>query len=56
MSAEPHNPTASDQLRRELHDVIYRYGVESDVTVYQAIGVLEMVKLDLVDMLEKARE
>lgn len=56
MADESHNPVASDQLRRELHDVIRRYGQESDVTVYQAIGVLEIVKLDLVEMLEKARE
>lgn len=47
---------ASDQLRKELHDVLRRYGQESDVTVYQCIGVLEIVKLDLVDMLEKSRE
>jgi len=53
---EPHNPVASSQLRRELHDVIRRYGQESDVTFYQSIGVLEIVKIDLVDMLEKARE
>ena len=56
MPEESHNPTASCQLRREVHDVIRRYGQESDVTVYQAIGVLEIVKIDLVDMLEKARE
>lgn len=56
MAEESHNPTASDQLRREIHDVIRRYGQESDVTVYQAIGVLEIVKLDLVEILEKARE
>lgn len=56
MAGEPHNPTASDQLRRELHQVISRYGQESDVTFYQTIGVLEIVKLDLVDMLEKAHE
>lgn len=56
MAEESYSPVASDQLRRELHDVIRRYGQESDVTVYQAIGVLEIVKLDLVEMLEKARE
>jgi len=56
MSIEPHNPSASNQLRREIREVIRRYGLESDVTVYQAIGVLEIVKLDLVDMLERARE
>lgn len=56
MAEEPHAQVASDQLRRELHAVIRRYGQESDVTVYQAIGVLEIVKLDLVEMLEKSRE
>ena len=47
---------ASWLLRRELRAVIRRYGQESEVTVYQAIGVLEIVKLDLVDMLEKGSE
>jgi len=56
MPDESHNPVASDQLRQEIREVIRRYGQESDVTVYQAIGVLEIVKFDLVDMLEKARE
>lgn len=49
-------PGASNQLRVEIRNLIRRYGRESDVTVYQAIGILEIVKLDLVDMLEKARE
>lgn len=48
--------TASNQLRREIHEVIRRYGQESNVTVYQAIGVLEIVKLDLVDMLQRDHE
>lgn len=52
---ETHNPTASDQLRREIHAVIRRYGQESQVTAYQAIGVLEIVKFDIVDMLEQSR-
>jgi RecJ-like exonuclease len=47
---------ASDQLRKEIHLVIRRYGEESDVTVYQAVGVLEIGKLDLVEMLERAKE
>lgn len=46
----------SDQLRKEIHNVISRYGQESDVTVYQTIGVLEVVKLDLIEMLERSRE
>ena len=47
---------ASKQLRRELHDVIRRYSQESDVPVYQAVGVLEIVKIDLAEMLEAAHE
>ena len=58
MTEESHNlnAKASNQLRRELRAVIRRFGQESDVTVFQAIGVLEIVKLDLVDMLETASE
>lgn len=48
--------SGSDQLRKELHDVIRRYGEESDVTVYQAVGVLEIVKVDLIEMLERAKD
>lgn len=47
---------ASDQLRKQIHDVIRRYGQESDITVYQVMGVLEMVKLDMVDMLERKHD
>ncbi len=47
---------ASDQLRHVLIEVIRRHGQETGATVYQAIGVLEIVKFDLVEMLEKARE
>lgn len=52
----PEDIPASDQLRKEIHAVISRYSQESDVTTYQVIGVLEIVKLDLVEMLEKCRE
>lgn len=45
--------TASRQLRDEIHSAITRYGKESNVTVYQALGVLEIVKIDLVDLLTK---
>lgn len=51
-----YNLTASNQLRREIHAVIRRYGQESAVTVYQAIGVMEIVKFDLVDLLKKDHE
>lgn len=56
MSDEVPEVPASDQLRKEIHGLIRRYGQESDVTVYQALGVLEIVKLDLVEMLERSRE
>lgn len=47
------DPTvASDQLRKEMLSLAIRYGEESDITVYQILGVLEIVKLDLVDQLE----
>ncbi len=45
---------AGAMLRRELRSVIRRYGQESDVTAYQAIGALRMVEHDIVDMLDCA--
>lgn len=45
---------ASRLLRQEILNTIRRYGQESDVTVYQAIGVLEIVKLDLVEIMEQS--
>lgn len=45
---------AGAMLRRELRSVIRRYGQESDVTAYQAIGALRMVEHDIVDMLDSA--
>lgn len=48
--------SASDRIRREIHDVIRRYGEESDVTVYQALGVLRMVEHDLIAMLDRAQQ
>jgi len=50
---EDESVNASDALRREIHSILRRYGQESDITLYQAIGTLEIVKLDLVEMLEK---
>lgn len=46
---------AASQLRHELMNAVLRYGRESDVTVYQAIGALEAVKADLIDMLDGKR-
>ena len=40
----------SDMLRTEISNVIRRYSQETSVTIYQAIGVLEVVKLDLAYM------
>ncbi len=55
MSDEPACPSASEQLRREFHAAIDRYSSESDLTVYQIIGVLEIVKLDMVEALERRK-
>lgn len=41
-----------DQMRQEIHAVIKRYGDESDVTVYQTLGVLHIVMGDIERMLE----
>jgi septum formation topological specificity factor MinE len=43
---------ASNKLRRELLSVIKRYGNESDVTFYQVLGTLEVVKSDIISWLE----
>jgi len=47
---------SSDQIRIEFHAVILRYMDESDLQIYQVIGALEAVKMDLWDMLEKHRK
>lgn len=44
---------AGSMLRKELRSVIQRYGQESDVTVYQLIGCLEVVKQDVIDMMDE---
>lgn len=49
------NKNACDQLRGEIHACIRRYGLEANTTVYQILGVLEIVKIDLVEMLEQAQ-
>lgn len=43
------NQDASQQLKNELQNIIYRYSQESDVTIAEAIGVLELVKIELID-------
>lgn len=47
---------ANSKLRQELLAIIYRYGQESDVTVYAALGCLEVVKADLLEKLTEATE
>jgi hypothetical protein len=42
----------ADQLRRELFAVICRWSQESDVTLCEALGVLELLKADLLHLLE----
>lgn len=58
MPEEDHEKTisASDQLRVEIHNVITRMSKESDLTVYQVLGCLEIVKLDIVENLERFKE
>jgi hypothetical protein len=47
------NP-ASAQLRHEIWNLcINRYGHESDITVWDTIGVLEIVKFDLIEALNQ---
>lgn len=38
-----------DQMYAELDAVIKRYAEENDVTVYRAIGVIEVLKSDILD-------
>ncbi len=39
-----------DQIRAEIHAVLRRYAQECDVTVCQILGVIEIVKADLIQM------
>jgi hypothetical protein len=48
--------SANTQLREEIHKLILRAGKESDITVYQALGVLEIVKFDLIELLERSKK
>lgn len=47
---------ASNQLRREILNIISRYGSESDVTIYQILGVLTIIQHDMIDALESKHE
>ena len=53
VSKEIPNP-ATVQLRQEIWNLcVNRYGQESDITVWETIGVLEVVKADLMDALNQ---
>lgn len=53
--SDPHLD-AGNQMRVEIHKIISRYGEESDVSVYTTIGVLEVVKANLLDHLAELDE
>lgn len=38
----------ADQLKREMQSLLRRYAGESDVTIAEAIGVIELVKAELI--------
>lgn len=52
---DPETPTpdGTSQLYVELCRTIQRYGRESDVTVYQMIGILERIKLDFLNEMDR---
>jgi len=52
MSEENFNENAGNQLRDTLFKDIVRYAQESDMTAFQAIGVLESLKYDLLKAME----
>lgn len=45
---------AGVMLRNEIRSLIRRYGQESSITAYQAIGALRMVEHDIVDMMDQS--
>lgn len=47
---------AGSQLRQEIFSAIRRYGKESGLSVYQALGALQMVGRDLQDMLDRQKD
>jgi hypothetical protein len=48
------NENSGNQLRDMLFKDIVRYAQESDMTAFQAIGVLESLKYDLLKAMEDA--
>jgi hypothetical protein len=47
------NSDAGNQLRETLFKDIVRYAKESDMTAFQAIGVLESLKYDLLNAMRE---
>lgn len=47
-------PTPGAQLYHEIHNVIRRYREESELGLYEFMGVLEAVKHDISDAMKKA--
>lgn len=43
--------SASEQFRDEVNAVIRRYGAESDLTICETLGVLELLKAELIERL-----
>jgi hypothetical protein len=43
---------AADQLRQELFLAIRRWSQESDITLCETLGVLELLKVDLISLLQ----
>lgn len=51
MPEDSQSPNTGDFIRNELWAVLHRAAKESDITYYQCLGALEMVKQDLIDEL-----
>ena len=43
----------TEQLRHELRRTIDRYAAESDITICEVLGILELIKAELIDRLKK---
>lgn len=44
-------PSRTEQLRNEIRSIINRYGEESDLTVCEVLGVLELIKAEKLEQL-----
>lgn len=56
MSDEPQSSDGTDQLRVEIKNVLERACKESDLTLCQILGVLEIVKFEVVEQVGKISE